>query len=117
MTVHITRDSKNSYSKNFLIDNINNPRKLWKIFKNLVPSKNISSPSALVIDDIKIIDPKEIANQFNSYFASVSANLIPTRSTNFNYEDIEIDTDELKFSIPLMTLDQMRYIIFSITWI
>ena len=58
---------KNSYYKNPLIDNINNPRQLWKIFKNLVPSKNISSPSALVIDDIKIIDRKEIANQFNSY--------------------------------------------------
>ena len=46
VTVHITRDSKNSYYKNLLIDNINNPRQLWKIFKNLVPSKNMSSPPA-----------------------------------------------------------------------
>ena len=44
----------------------------------------------------------------NSYFALVSANLIPTRSTNFNYDEIEINTDELKFSISLMTLDEVH---------
>ena len=47
-------------------------------------------------------------DEFNSYFASVPANLIPTRSTNFNYDDIEINNDELKFSIPLMTLDEVH---------
>jgi hypothetical protein len=45
----------------------------WRIFKN--PSNSRPSPTTLVIDDKIIDDPKEIANLFNAYYASIAENL------------------------------------------
>ena len=73
LTVHLIIKSKKPYYKKRLTENVNNPRGLWKILKNVFPSNTSPSPTiaTLIINDQEIVDPKEIGDLFNSYFSSI----------------------------------------------
>lgn len=74
-----------------------------------MPSNSRPSPTTLVIDDKIIDDPKEIANLFNTYFASTAEKLrSSTPSSQLNVHNIQENADEAKFSIPPMTLDDIH---------
>lgn len=107
--MHLIKNSKNAYYKKILTDNVTNLRQLWSIFKNLLRSNSRPSHTTLVIDDKIIDDPKEIANLFNTYFASTAENLgSSTPSSQLNFHSIQENADEAKFSVPPMTLDDVH---------
>ncbi|CAB4027375.1 Hypothetical predicted protein, partial [Paramuricea clavata] len=58
-TVHIIKKSKEDYYKNLLTDNVHNPRQLWKILKDILPTNDTVSQITLSINGKEISDPIE----------------------------------------------------------
>ena len=72
----IIRKAKRDYYIELITIGSDNPHQLWQILRSVIPSKNQSSPSYIVIDDTVLNYDVNIVNGFNHYFASVSSKLI-----------------------------------------
>ena len=67
--------SKNLYFENEF-NNSDNPRKMWKTLRNLLPSKmSCSVPKVLEINNSDVNHPADIANHFNNYFCGIGKSL------------------------------------------
>jgi hypothetical protein len=74
--------ARNNYYHNSIISAGNNSRKLWKIVNEIVDRKQVrdKAPEVLRENGIEIKGYKQVANEFNKYFASIGqkmANSIP----------------------------------------
>ena len=57
-------------------NNSDNPRKMWKTLRNLLPSKmSCSVPKVLEINNSDVNHPADIANHFNNYFCGIGKSL------------------------------------------
>ena len=106
-TVHIIKKSKEVYYKNLLTNNIQNPRKLWKILKDILPTNDIVSAIILNINGKEISDPIKVGNLFNKYFSSIAENFDVSPQNNTCNAQTPIVINQTKFSIPLVTFDDM----------
>ena len=82
---NIVNNLVSKLKKDFITDSIQNNahdhKKLWKTLKNIIPSKQTQGPSKITEENREISDAGEMANSFNSFFASIGdtlANNIPT---------------------------------------
>ena len=75
--VTIIRESKKLHFKKYFTENINNIQNTWKGIKAVINinSSNKREPSCITVNNNIITEPKEIANNFNNYFATIGQNL------------------------------------------
>ncbi|CAB3981669.1 Hypothetical predicted protein [Paramuricea clavata] len=106
-TVHIIKKSKEDYYKNLLTDNVHNPRQLWKILKDILPTNDTVSQITLNINGKEISDPIEVGDLFNEYFSSIANNFDISLLNNPINTHLPIATNHIKFTIPLITIDDI----------
>ena len=71
----LMKESKQAYHDKYFETNWNNIKNTWKGIKSLISRKTIASsvPTVLSLDNgDTVINPKDIANTFNNYFASIA---------------------------------------------
>ena len=75
--------SKRKYYNNYVFENTNNSKKIWKGVKEIVNFKHQTSTKQvkLRLDDCEITSSVEVANAFNSYFSSIGNDLARTISS------------------------------------
>ena len=80
------REDKKHFYQNYFTKNNKDLRKIWQGIKQIIniKSKNFDQPSCVLIDEISITDPTEIANSFNDYFTSIAENILKKRKYNGN---------------------------------
>ena len=67
---------KKNYCNNAVINNMHDSKNLWKTIKKIVSNKTASSPTSVLNKDGKYsCNSKDIADEFNKYFTSVSNEL------------------------------------------
>ena len=66
--VHLIRKAKRDFYHNSINCNLDNPKNLWKIIRNLAPSQCSNLPSHLLVDGIIYDSHIDIANLFNAHF-------------------------------------------------
>ena len=73
----VLKRSKQNYYNNFFSKNIKNLKKTWRGINEIISDKNrnYSTIKSIIENGYTITDPKEIANSFNDYFASVAENI------------------------------------------
>ena len=80
--------SKQNYYKKYFESNLNNSKNTWKGIKSIITMKNVIStvPRTLSLSHGKntTINPCEIANVFNNYFASVAE--IGKQNINYSHK-------------------------------
>ena len=85
---------RNSYYRNEVNNSRDDPKKLWKKIKELIPDKTSSAIPDMTLENGNVIsDSKDIANQFNDFFVNVGANLAA--------EFPKSDTSKINVSGPL----------------
>ena len=81
------RRAKKIYYQNKIKDAGRDGRKLWGVFREVLGvKKHTKEMDYLEINDTRITDKQEIANQFNTFFGNLGTNLtpsIPTTIRNF----------------------------------
>ena len=85
---HLILLSKKSYYSNYFQNNSNNIKKTWQGIKQLMTlsNKKVHIPTTVEIDSQKITNTIDIANAFNTYFASIGSNLaasIPSLAVSY----------------------------------
>ena len=84
---HIEEESKKSYYRDILSDNMHNSSQIWRTVNDIVryKSKQKHNLPSFFIDEHNIIlkDPVKISNSFNNYFANVGS-LLATKITSSN---------------------------------
>ena len=109
----IKQAKKHQYSE-ILNENANNPASVWKLFKEIGASKCKDSCGifSLNVDNNSIENPKDIADQFNKYFVSVSSKIKePPLASNFDklkeFCDKKIPANTY-FSIPCISQEKIE---------
>ena len=75
--VSLCKQSKIDYYQNYFATNSNNLRNTWRGIKSIIhlDKKDKFLPTSLIINNEISNDPKEIANEFNSYFSNIADKL------------------------------------------
>ena len=81
-----TRFSKNEYYRKYFSDNKENLRKVWIGIKEIinVKSKSFDQPTTIQAGNTILTDPKDVANEFNSYFTSIADEILDKRKYEGN---------------------------------
>ena len=87
----LSRQGKKDYYKQYFTENAGNLRKIWKGIKEIIniKSKNYSHPTCIAEKGKTITDPKEMANSFNKYYASVADEILKERKYEGNKSHTE----------------------------
>ena len=89
---------KNTFYSNEVDKSRDDPKKLWKKIKELIPNQTDSKISDMTIDDGSIIsNKKKISNHFNDFFVNIGAKLASKFPTT--------DTSKINVSSPLNTFN------------
>ena len=88
---NLINNKKQNFVQNAIDKHKRDPKKLWKIIKNLgFPSTSKNSAKInLKINDKIVSDPKTIANHFNTFYSKMANNLVeklPSPSNKFGEE-------------------------------
>ena len=73
--VHVIRNAKRAFYRDAIKSNLDNPKNLWKIIRNITPSKCSNLPSHLSVDGKIVSNNTEIANLFNQHFANITSSV------------------------------------------
>lgn len=96
--------AKQNYFQNAIIKAGKDGRKIWSVLKEALNiNKNKIDTEHLLINNVKITDPIEIANQFNLYFTTLGTSLldqIPITNRNY-YDFLPTRIDDTIFIPPL----------------
>ena len=71
--VHMIRSAKRVFYRNAIKSNLDNPKHLWRIIRNISPAKCSNLPGHL--SGHILSDNTEIANQFNDHFANITSSV------------------------------------------
>ena len=88
--VDLLKKSKKSHYKKYFEDNKRNCKAVWNRINKIIYSKskvNAREPNCLLIKGRAVSQPKDIAEHFNDYFASISKELqkhIPPTKMDFS---------------------------------
>ena len=108
--IQTIKRKKESFIKDELAENINEPKKLWKTIKSLgLPSKISSSAKICLKEKNKVIfEPKQVSEIFNKYFSSLAENLVAKLppapkifnnvSTKLYYQQFDVVSENFSFS-------------------
>ena len=112
-----TRAKKKKHYETFFDKNSDNLRNTWRGIKSII---NISSksgtPSTLLVQNQLISDPKQIANEFNTYFSKVAENLqskIHTQGQDFR-KYMDNPNEHTVFLAPTSPLEVLNIITLNI---
>ena len=74
------------YYKKYFSDNKENLRKVWIGIKEIinVKSKSFDQPTTIQAGNTVVTDPKDVANEFNSYFTSIADDILGKRKYEGN---------------------------------
>ena len=82
------RTAKRVYTRNKIADSFGDSRKLWNVLKESLNLPNKSNcVSQIIVEGETITDSKKIADNFNSYFASIGPSLaitVPSSTKHFS---------------------------------
>ena len=84
------KQSEKSYYNNYFRNNINNIKNTWKEIKSIISLKTKESQSPKIILNNKsefLINPNDIANQFNKFFCFVAPTIQSNIKPNFKSFD------------------------------
>ncbi|XP_068723783.1 uncharacterized protein [Montipora capricornis] len=73
--VHMIRSAKRVFYRNAIKSNLDNPKNLWRIIRNISPAKCSNLPGYLSVNGHIVSDNTEIANQFNDHFANITSSV------------------------------------------
>ena len=75
---NLIKRAKQTYNKNMLRENINNPTSFWKSLKKVFPSKPKTKHtcSTFKFDENEISDKQTIANEFGRFFSNIATKLL-----------------------------------------
>ena len=76
-----TRKEKENYFKAQISNSNKDPKGIWAVLKKLLP-KSSKAPNNIVVDEKFSSSSEEIANYFNSYFATIGSKLGSVRSNS-----------------------------------
>jgi hypothetical protein len=107
--------SKKSSYENKIEKGQNNPSSIWKIFKEFRSSNSSNEINEIIVNNQEITDKDLIADEFNSFFTNVAANLKDEIApSNFdllnNYVSNKVPVP-MFFNIPLITRDKVTNMI------
>ena len=90
--------------------NNNNLRKIWDGIKELVniKPKNRESINCIVFIKKNVTDPTEIANAFNTYFATIADDLLSKKKYNGDKHYTEYLSNSLPNSFVFRTSDKIE---------
>ena len=80
--VHLIRKAKRDFYRNSINCNLDNPKNLWKIIRNLAPSQCSNLPSHLLVDGIIYYSHIDIANLFNAHFVNIASSVVLNKNTS-----------------------------------
>ena len=80
--VHLIRKAKRDFYRNSINCNLDNPKNLWKIIRNLAPSQCSNLPSHLLVDGIIYDSHIDIANLFNAHFVNIASSVVLNKNTS-----------------------------------
>ena len=110
--VHLMRKAKRDFYRNSINGNLDNPKNLWKIIRNLAPSQCSNLPSHLLVDGIIYDSHIDIANLFNAHFVNIASSVVLNKNTsttpNWDYLKIFVKSKlpvGVSFTIPTITTD------------
>ena len=92
-TTSLVREAKKKYYSN-LLKNCSDTKNTWNVLNNLlnVKKKFKQLPDNFNVNNVNIVDSKQIANEFNSFFRDIGSNL----DNNIN----NCNDDDFKFFLP-----------------
>ena len=117
--VHFIRKAKRDFYRNSFNCNLDNPKNLWKIIRNLAPSQCSNLPSHLLIDGIIHDSHLDIANLFNAHFVNIASSVVLNKNTsttpNWDYLKAFVRSKlpvGVSFTIPPITTDFVVFVIY-----
>ena len=109
------RKAKNIHYENIFSKFKNNIKTTWTIIKNIIngSQKSKEIPKYFLMDNKKITDNFQIANEFNKYFINVGPNIAKSiqPTPNKTYEDYLKHAVAHKFNFQYVTKDDVHKII------
>ena len=71
------KESRKSYLRNYLQNNLNDLKSTWKGVNNLISLKELPNvaPSNIFDNGQSLTEPQDIANTFNKYFVNVTTDI------------------------------------------
>ena len=110
--VHMIRNAKRAFYRDAIKSNLDNPKNLWKIIRNITPSKCSNLPRHLSVDGKIVSNNTEIANLFNQHFANITSSVdlgdapvCPNWDYFTNFVNSKLPCGTAPFSIPPITED------------
>jgi hypothetical protein len=89
----LVRLSKKNYFASELARNVNNLKNTWNIiYKALNRNKSKGQISSLIVDNVCITNPLDVANNFNKFFTSIAMDI----SSSINPADCTFDEDNVE---------------------
>ena len=88
-TTSLVREAKKKYYSN-LLKNCSDTKNTWNVLNNLlnVKKKFKQLPDNFNLNNVNIVDSKQIANEFNSFFRDIGSNL-DNNINNSNDDDFQ----------------------------
>ena len=71
----IIKYQKNNYYCNKILENSENSKKIWEVINEIRGKKKKPIKPQFVVDGIRVVERRAIANKFNEYFASIAFNM------------------------------------------
>ena len=71
--VHLIRKAKRDFYRNSINCNLDNPKNLWKVIRNLARSQCTNLSSHLLVNGIIYDSHIDIANLFNAHFVNIAS--------------------------------------------
>ena len=97
--VHLIRNAKRSFYRKSIQSNLDNPKNLWKIIRNIAPFKCSNLPSHLTVDSVTYTDSFDISNIFNKHFVNIASSVNRNTSSPVDHSlDYLVDFISSKFS-------------------
>ena len=108
--VHLIRKAKRDFYHNSINCDLDNPKNVWKIIRNLAPSQCSNLSSHPLVDGIIYDSPIDIANLFNAHFVNIASSVVLNKNTsttpNWDYLKIFVKSKlpvGVSFIIPPIT--------------
>ena len=89
-TTYLVRESKKRYYSNIL-KNCSDSKNTWNVLNNVlnVKKKFKQLPDNFIVNNVNIVDSKQVSNGFNSFFRDIGTNL-DNNINNCNNDDFKL---------------------------
>ena len=81
----IIKSQKNSYYCNKILENSENSKKIWEVINEIRGKSKRSIKPQFVVDGVRVVERRVIANKFNEYFSSIASKMNENNCNNGIY--------------------------------